>query len=166
MRGLHHVAGSRRVAVATLACAALPSALSAQQPRNRLPSAPAVQCYTINPDTGSRPWFLPEHLVLGANPIHAAGLRAAAVLPDRVRSGNREDTLFARWMSYGPLLVDDSIYVEWWIQRSMYGPIGVLYAQVRGDSLSGRAAERSDAIPTVIPWLPIHGRAESCPSRS
>jgi hypothetical protein len=167
MRCLQRLPSSPHIVVSTLACAALTSGLTAQQPRDRLPSAPAVQCYAISPDTGSRPWFLPEHLVLGANPT-GGDLRAAAVLPNRVRSTSRqdgEDTLFARWTSYGRLHVDDSIYVEVWILGSLYGPIGMVYAHADGDSLSGRAAERSDQMPTVVAWLPIHGRTESCPSR-
>jgi len=157
----------RHVVASILACVALSPTLSAQQRRIPLPPVPAVQCYAISPDTGPRPWFLPEHLVLGANPT-GGGLRAAAVLPNRVRSTSRqngEDTLFARWTSYGRLHVDDSIYVEVWILWSFYGPSGMVYAHAYGDSLSGRAAERSDQMPTVVAWFPIHGRTESCPSR-
>jgi hypothetical protein len=165
MRGSYRSPSSRHFVAPALACVTLSSGLTAQQPRNRLPPAPAVQCYAISPDTGSRPWFLPEHLVLGANPSGGIGLRVAAVLPDRVRSGSRQDTLVAQWRSYGPLYVDDSIYVEFWIHGSTYGPIGVLYGHVRGDSLSGRATERSDAVSAVVRWLPIHGRSEVCPSR-
>src|SRR5258705_12742485 len=109
--------GSRRHVVASiLACVALRRALSAQQGRIPLPPPPAVQCYAISPDTGSRPWFLPEHLVLGANPT-GGGLRAAAGFPHRVRSSSSQgggDTHFLRWASYGRLHGDDSIYVGGW----------------------------------------------------
>jgi len=157
--GWFHLAGP------ALASVALISALTAQEPRNRPPSKPSSQCYAIRPDTGSRPWFLPQHLILGAGPFAGIGFRAAAVSPDRIRRGHtdQEDTLYARWSAYGPLFAADSIYVEWSFPHSMYGPVGELYAQVHGDSLSGRAVEHSDAIPSVIPWLPIHGRSEPCP---
>src|SRR5438309_9919229 len=85
----------------TLACVALSSALTAQQPdRSRSPSPPpkpAVQCYAIWPDTGSWPPFLPKHLVLGANPIGGIGFRAAAGSPARghARRGDEEDPLSA-----------------------------------------------------------------------
>ena len=153
----------------TLACVALSSALTAQQPdRSRSPSPPpkpAVQCYAIWPDTGSWPPFLPKHLVLGANPIGGIGFRAAAVSPDRVhaRSGDEEDTLRAEWHAHGRLYAADSIYVDWYVPGAIYGPIGKLYAHVHGDSLSGRAVQGSDVIPLVVPWLSIHGRSESCP---
>src|SRR2546427_12261444 len=80
----------RDVVASILACGALPPALSAQQRRIPLPPAPAVQCYALSPDTGSRPWFLPEHLVLGANPT-GGGLPAAAVLSNRRRPTSRQD---------------------------------------------------------------------------
>ncbi len=166
MQGLSTFAAAVHGVGPALASVALISALAAQEPRKRLPPPkPSSQCYAIRPDTGSRPWFLPEHLVLGANPVGDIGFRAAAVSPDRIRETypDREDTLYARWSAYGRLFPADSIYVEWSFAQSIYGPIGELYARVHGDSLSGRAMEHSDALPAVIPWLPIHGRSEACP---
>jgi hypothetical protein len=124
-----------------------------------------VQCYAIWPDTGSKPSYLPEHFILGSNPSGGVGFRAAAVSPDRMPYGIRgEDVIIsARWSAYGHLYSADSIYVDWFIPGSVFGAIGELYAQVHGDSLSGRAVTGGDVIPRVIPWLPVHGRSEPCP---
>jgi len=177
MRGPSRFRGSVQILASTLAAFALASAVKAQQVHGNRPApastAPALQCYAIWPDTGSWPSFLPGHFILGANPIGGIGLRAAAVLPHRVQSNGRdqEDTLSARWRSYGAswssygrLFAPDSIYLDWFIPMAIYGPIGELYGNVHGDSLSGRAVRSSDAIPRVIPWLPIHGRSEPCPT--
>ncbi len=103
MQGLSTFAAAVHGVGPALASVALISALAAQEPRKRLPPPkPSSQCYAIRPDTGSRPWFLPEHLVLGANPVGDIGFRAAAVSPDRIRETypDREDTLYARWSAY------------------------------------------------------------------
>jgi hypothetical protein len=161
--------GSALIAAPILSAAALVSGLAAQQLST--PPRPALQCYVIWPDTGSRPRFLPVHLVLGANPIGGIGFRAAAVFPTRMyqRGGDDEDTLYtkwssygARWRPYGRLFDADSIYIDWFIPGSVFGPIGELYARVYGDSLSGRVVQGGDVIPRVVPWLPIHGRSEPC----
>src|SRR5438132_12354032 len=85
----------------TVSVVALVSGLAAQRPST--PPTPALQCYVIWPDTGSRPRFLPVHLVLGANPIGGIGFRAAAVSPTRMfqRRGDDGDTLYTKWSSYG-----------------------------------------------------------------
>ena len=161
---------SALIAATTVSAVALVSGLAAQLPST--PPKPALQCYVIWPDTGSRPRFLPVHLVLGANPIGGIGFRAAAVFPTRMYQGGRdeEDTLYtkwssygARWSSYGRLSAADSLYVDWFVPGSVFGPIGKLYAHVYGDSLSGRVVRGGDVIPLVVPWLPIHGRSEPCP---
>src|SRR2546428_7255206 len=166
-------AGSLHTAASALALApvALASALAAQQ-RYRQPPPPRpkpdIQCYAIWPDTGSRPLFLPEHLMLGANRGDGVGFRAAIVSPDRIHWSRRDgyDTLYAKWSAYGRVLATaavprwDSIYVSWYIPMTINGEIGALYAEVHGDSLSGRAVEGSD-VPQ--PWLSIHGRSEPCP---
>ena len=158
------------IAATTVSAVASVSGLAAQL--SSTSPKPALQCYVICPDTGSRPRFLPVHLVLGANPIGGIGLRAAAVFPTRMyqRAGDEEDTLYtrwssygARWSSYGRLFAADSIYVDWFVPGSVFGPIGKLYAHVQGDSLSGRVVRGGDVIPLVVPWLPIHGRSEPCP---
>ena len=162
--------GSVLIGAATLSAAALVSGVAAQQPST--PPKPTLQCYVIWPDTGFRPPFLPVHLVLGANPIGNIGFRAAAVSPTRMfqRGGDDGDTLYtkwssygARWRSYGRLFDADSIYLDWFIPGSVFGPIGELYARVHGDSLSGRIVRGGDVIPLVVPWLPIDGRSEPCP---
>jgi len=154
-----------RIVVRTLAPVLVASSLVAQQPyrtpiHRPAPPKPALQCFAIRPDTGSRPRFLPESLILGANRVGRSrmGFRAAAVSPDRIpwTSGDREDTLGAVWRAYGQLYSTDSIYVNWWVISG--GPaMGELRAEVNGDSLSGRAVEGSG------PGLPIHGRSTSCP---
>src|SRR5436189_1829059 len=82
------------IAATTVSAVALVSGLAAQIPST--PPKPALQCYVIWPDTGSRPRFLPVHLVLGANPIGGIGFRTAAVFPTRMyqRAGDEEDTLY------------------------------------------------------------------------
>ena len=158
--------GPARIVVSTLAPVLVASSLVAQQPdrtpiHRSAPPKPALQCFAIWPDTGSRPRFLPESLILGTNNWvgrSRPGFRAAAVSPDRMprTSGDREDTLAASWSAYGPLYAADSIYVAWWV-ISGGPPIGELRAEVNGDSLSGRAVEGSG------PGLQIHGRTTSCP---
>ena len=170
MRGPSRFTCSVLIAATTVSAVALVSHVAAQQPSS--PLKPALQCYVIWPDTGSRPRFLPVHLVLGANPIGGIGFRAAAVSPTRMfqRRGDDGDTLYtkwssygARWRSYGRLFDADSIYIDWFIPGSVFGPIGELYARVHGDLLSGRVVRGGDVIPRVVPWLPIHGRSEPCP---
>ena len=159
--------GPAPIVARTLAPVVVASSLVAQQPyrtpihRPATPK-PALQCFAIWPDTGSRPRFLPESLILGANRVGRSrmGFRAAAVSPDRIpwTSGDREDTLAATWRAYGQLYSTDSIYVYWWaISGGGPNPMGVLRAEVNGDSLSGRAVEGSG------PGLTIHGRSTSCP---
>ena len=144
-----------------LAAVASTSVLTAQQPyrpgRDSIPPKPALQCYAIWPDTGSSPPFLPEHLILGANPIGGIGFRAAGVYPIGVARalGTRTAPFYAQWRSYGRLGDPDSIWVRW--------SGGELYASVHGDSLSGRAVHTSDVLYRVVPWLQIHGRSEPCP---
>jgi hypothetical protein len=148
-----------------IVAAAVVISMSCDRPpefRNQ-PRSPAIQCYAIKPDTGSRSRLLPEHIVLGANPSGRPGLRVAAVLPDRVRVGSSQHALIAEWRPYGRVYLDDSIYVEWGFLGSIYGPSGALFAEVRGDSISGYAEPRSDAMPAVVPRLSFHGRSESCP---
>ena len=155
-----------RIVVRTLAPVLVASSLVAQQPyrtpiHRPAPPKPALQCFAIWPDTGSRPRFLPESLILGANWVGRSrtGFRAAAVSPDRIpwTSGGREDTLGASWSAYGPLYAADSIYVAWWVISAGGPPMGELRAEVNGDSLTGRAVEG------LGPGLPIHGRSTSCP---
>ncbi len=170
MHGPSRFTCSVLIAATTVSAVALVSHVAAQQPSS--PLKPALQCYVIWPDTGSRPLFLPAHLVLGANPIGGIGFRIAAVFPTRMsqRGGGEEDTLYtkwssygARWSSYGRLFAADSIYVDWFVPGSVFGPIGKLVAHVQGDSLSGRVVRGGDFIHLVVPWLPIHGRSEPCP---
>jgi hypothetical protein len=158
--------GPAPIVARTLAPVLVASSLVAQQPyrtpiHRPAPPKPALQCFAIWPDTGSRPRFLPESLILGANWVgrSSTGFRAAAVAPDRIpwTSGDREDTLGATWSAYGPLYAADSIYVAWWVISGGGPPIGELRAEVNGDSLSGRAVEG------LGPGLPIHGRSTSCP---
>jgi len=157
--------GPAPIVARTLAPVLIASSLVAQQPyrtpiHRRAAPKPALQCFAIWPDTGSRPRFLPESLILGANWVGRSrtGFRAAAVSPDRIlwTSGDREDTLEASWSAYGPLYAADSIYVAWEF-ISGGPPLGELRAEVHGDSLSGRAVEG------LGPGLPIHGRSTSCP---
>src|SRR5690242_11475493 len=77
------------------------------------PPRPAVQCYAIWPDTGPRPPFLPEHLILGANPVGGIGFHAAGVSPNHVQSSSQGEqvSIYARWTSYGKVFSAESIYV-------------------------------------------------------
>ncbi len=160
MLPLNELLGPAPIVAHTLAPLLVASSLVAQQPyrtpiHRPAPSKPALQCFAIWPDTGSRPRFLPESLILGANWVGRSrtGFRAAAVSPDRIprTGGEREDTLGASWSAYGPLYAADSIYVTWWVisggallwascgRRLMetHCPVALWRAQVRGSRSTG-----------------------------
>src|SRR6266700_2816467 len=90
---------------------------------------PPFRCYAILADTGS-PEFLVSEIVLGTNVLFS-DLKAAAV-----RSGGPGTTgkLGAQWRGIGA----DSIEVQWSRPGTMFGPVGILLGEVRGDSLDGR----------------------------
>src|SRR5438876_9494413 len=115
--------GPARIVVSTLAPVLVASSLVAQQPdrtpiHRSAPPKPALQCFAIWPDTGSRPRFLPESLVLGTNNWvgrSRPGFRAAPVSPAQMprTSGGRDDTLGASSSAYRPLYAADAVHVAW-----------------------------------------------------
>lgn len=112
---------------------------------------PPLRCYSIQPDTGN-PVFLVSAVALGSNVLFD-DFRAAAVRPGGLGTRGK---LEARWRQFH----GDSIWVDWSVPMSMFGSVGVLLGEMRGDSLDGRSAEGGDTPPPA--WVHVRGHRISC----
>ena len=119
---------------------------------------PPWQCFLLSTDT-IPPVDVPDTLVMGGNRIGTSIWFAAEVRPDRYPDPHEKRRLGARWYP----LAGDSVYIEWYLPSTVFGPVGVLLAVRTPSSLDGHAAHGSDALP-LGPWVRINGRSIPCPA--
>ena len=140
-----------------LPVAAIASAACAHGGHNQVPSPlPPWRCYSLSTDS-SPPVFVPHTLVLGQNRIGSGIWKAAAIKPDRLPTGQQNRRLGAWWRS----LNGDSVQIEWYLPRTVFGPEGLAIVLMTPDSLIGRVAHGSDLIP-LGPWVTLRGHSVSC----